>query len=194
MTVLSTAALAVTPFNLNGIEVKGVNQNQEQNITQLLKLQKGEKIDDKKIADIVKKLYATGNFDRVAVDTQANNLIVDVQLKQIVASLNFKGNSLIPTEQIRKTYEDNNVRQGSLLNKDLIDRLNEEVSNFYQSQGYSQVAVSTRYQTLDDGTVNVTVYIDERSKAYLKELTIKGNNSFTQDQILADSKILPNTH
>lgn len=193
MLALSATAIAAQPFNLNDVVVKGVNENQKENITKLLNLHKGDVITDAKVSQIIKTLYATGNFNNVSVNTQGNDLVLDLKLKQVIASLNFKGNSLIPTDQIRKTYEENNIKQGSLVNSELITRLNQEVENFYRSQGYSQVGVSTRYQTLDDGTVNVTVYVDENKKAYLKELKLTGNNSFTQKEILEDSTIQPDT-
>ncbi|RIY33421.1 outer membrane protein assembly factor BamA [Psittacicella hinzii] len=193
MLAISIPALSVTPFQLNNIEVKGVNTSQSQDIIKLLNLQQGTLISDNEIAQIIRKLYATGNFNNVTVDKDGNNLLIDLKLKQTIASVNFKGNSLIPTDQIRKTYEQNNIRQGAILNEDTLTQLNEEVERFYQSQGYSQVSVSTQVSTLDDGTVNVQVIVDENKKAYLRTLNLVGNKTFTEKEILAQSTIRPDT-
>ncbi|RIY32621.1 outer membrane protein assembly factor BamA [Psittacicella gerlachiana] len=193
MLALSIPALAITPFQLNNVEVKGVNQTQSQDIINLLNLKQGSVINDNEIAQIIRKLYATGNFNNVVVNKDGNNLVIDLKLKQTIASVNFKGNSLIPTDQIRKTYEQNNIRQGAILNEDTLTQLNEEVERFYQSQGYAHVAVSTRITTLDDGTVKVEVIVDEKKKAYLKTLNIVGNTTFSEKEILSNSTIRPDT-
>lgn len=194
MLAITAQAFAITPYTLNQVEINGVTKNQGQDILGLLQLKQGTTINDKEIASIIRKLYATGNFTNVAVNPKGNDLVIDLQLKQIIASLNFKGNSLIPTDQIRQTYEQNNIRQGAILNEDALSSLNEEVEKFYQSQGYSQVSVSTKVTTLEDGTVNVDIIVDEKKKAYLQTLNITGNNTFTQKQILSESIIRPGTH
>ncbi|RIY33074.1 outer membrane protein assembly factor BamA [Psittacicella melopsittaci] len=193
MLALSIPALAVSPFQLDSVEVKGVNQSQSQDIIDLLNLKQGATINDNEIAQIIRKLYATGNFNNVSVNKVGNNLVIDLKLKQTIASVNFTGNSLIPTDQIRQTYEQNGIRQGAILNEDTLTQLNEEVERFYQSQGYSQVAVSTRISTLDDGTVNVQVIVDEKKRAYLRTLNIVGNKTFTEKELLSDSTIRPDT-
>lgn len=194
MLAIGATALAVTPFKLNHIEVNGVTKAQQQGILELIQLKSGKLVNDADIASIIKKLYSTGNFTNVAVNKVDDNLVVDLHLKEVIASLNFKGNSVLPTEQIRKTYEENNIRQGARLNSDVIDRLNQEVENFYKAQGYQQVAVNTQYQTLQDGTVNVTILVDEKKKSYLKALVLKGNQTFSESDILSDSVVRPDTH
>ncbi|MFC6276982.1 outer membrane protein assembly factor BamA [Psittacicella hinzii] len=193
MLALSLPTLAVTPFQLDKVEINGVNQSQGQDIIGLLKLSQGTVINDDKIATITRTLYNTGNFTNVTVNKKDNNLVIDLQLKQTIASVNFKGNSLIPTDQIRQTYEQNNIRQGAILNEDTLTQLNEEVEKFYQSQGYSQVSVATKVTTLEDGTVNVDIIVDEKKKAYLKTLNLSGNTHYSQKEILEQSIIRPGT-
>lgn len=194
LAVIAATASAISPFTLKNVEFEGISENQASSLQDLLKLHAGDRVDDKKVADAIRTLYATGNFNNIDIQrTPGDNLKVTLDPKKVIATVNFKGNSLLPTDQIRKSYEDANVRTGARLNSDTIDNLNEAIENFYKSQGFNQVEVSTQYQAREDGTVDVTVYINESKKAYLKELRIVGNKAFTQSQLIKNSKLHPNT-
>lgn len=193
MLALSVSAYAITPFKVENVVINGVNPNQMSALQALIDVKQGTQINDAKVKEVITKLYATGNFNNVIVDKVNNNLVIDVKFKEVIATVNFEGNNLLPTEQIRKSFDDNNVRTGAPFNEDRITALTEEIEKFYQSQGYNHVEVSSAYDKLADGTVNVRILIDEKKKSYLKDLQVTGNNTFTVDQLLTDSLVRPDT-
>jgi outer membrane protein assembly factor BamA len=60
--LVSATAWAFDPFTVRDIQVEGVQRTEAGTIFSYLPIKVGERIDDQKVADAVKALYATGFF------------------------------------------------------------------------------------------------------------------------------------
>jgi len=72
-------AFAIEPFVVRDIRVEGVQRTEAGTIFSYLPIKVGDRIDDQKIAEAVKALYATGFFRDVRLEAQGDVLIVSVQ-------------------------------------------------------------------------------------------------------------------
>src|SRR5690348_18452060 len=89
---ISCAAWAVEPFVVKDIRVEGVQRTEPGTIFSYLPIKVGDRVDDEKISDAVKALYATGFFRDVRLEAQGDVLIVAVQERPTIRSLSFSGN------------------------------------------------------------------------------------------------------
>src|SRR6516164_4224846 len=82
-------ALAFEPFVIKDIRVEGVQRTEAGTVFSYLPVKVGDRIDDEKIAEAVKALYATGFFRDVRLEAQGDVLIVSVQERPTISSLTF---------------------------------------------------------------------------------------------------------
>src|SRR5437879_1493818 len=86
------AALAHEPFVVRDIRVEGVQRTEAGTVFSYLPIKVGDRVDDEKVAEAIKALYATGFFRDVRLEVQEGVLIVSVQERPTISSLNFSGN------------------------------------------------------------------------------------------------------
>jgi len=66
--VQATTAWAFDPFTVKDIRVEGVQRTEAGTIFSYLPIKVGERVDDEKVAQAVKALYATGFFRDVRIE------------------------------------------------------------------------------------------------------------------------------
>jgi outer membrane protein insertion porin family len=86
------AAWAFDPFTVKDIRVEGVQRTEAGTIFSYMPIKVGERVDDEKVAQAVKALYATGFFRDVRIEAQGDVLVVTVQERPTISSLTFVGN------------------------------------------------------------------------------------------------------
>ena len=99
---LSLPSRAADPFVVRDIRVEGVQRTEAGTIFSYLPIKVGERVDDEKLSDAVKALYATGFFRDVRLEREGDVLVVSVQERPTISSLTFVGNKEFDTETIRK--------------------------------------------------------------------------------------------
>src|SRR4051794_35013145 len=87
----SLIAWAVDPFVVRDIRVEGVQRTEAGTIFSYLPIKVGDRIDDQRIAEAVKALYATGFFRDVRLEQQGEVLVVVVEERPTISSLTFAG-------------------------------------------------------------------------------------------------------
>ena len=99
-----------------------------------------------------------------------------------MGTLSIKGNTVFPTEPLRKLYE---IKPGKVYNYSKVEEGNEALRNLYQSRGY--VYAYTNQSLVDEknkpGTVDVVVDVFEGDRFRLGRLEFVGNTK-TQDKVL----------
>ncbi len=96
--VCANAADSVTsshaPINIENFVVKDIKIEGLQRVTlgaALLEIpvRVGDKVDSRDIADIIRSMYASGNYENVQVYRDNNVLVIKVQERPTIASISF---------------------------------------------------------------------------------------------------------
>ena len=129
-------------------------------------------------------------YDYVDPKWMVIRFIVSEGRRYKVGTINFKGNTLFPTNEIVKGItvlgkpDYMKMREGDIFTPKGLTQDVEAVTDFYGSKGY----VDTRVNAIKSantiaGTMDLTFDIQESKKAYIERIDIKGNEK-TKDKVI----------
>lgn len=159
------------------IRVKGNYAISTATILNQLKMRPGDKFTEGILNREIKRLYSTGYFADVFVETEKHPdgmiIIFNVVEKPVVEKIEFQGNARLKS---RKLLTKVKLKEGVLLDFTLISQDMEAIRNYYVEEGYSNVLVDYKIETdPTTGKAILTFIIDEGASLRIKSITYEGN-------------------
>ena len=176
-------AFAIEPFVVRDIRVEGVQRTEAGTIFSYLPIKVGDRIDDQKIAEAVKALYATGFFRDVRLEAQGDVLIVSVQERPTISSLTFTGNKEFDTDTIKKALKDIGIAEARIFDRSALDRAEQELKRQYITRGKYGAKVQTTVTPQERNRVAINFTIEEGESSKIARINIVGNKAFTEKQL-----------
>src|SRR5664279_2911926 len=180
------AAWAFDPFTVKDIRVEGVQRTEAGTIFSYLPIKVGERVDDEKIAQADKALYATGFFRDVRIEAQGDVLVVIVQERPTISSLTFVGNKEFDNDTIKKALKDVGIGEALIFDRSALERSEQELKRQYITRGKYAASVQTTVTPQDRNRVAINFNIVEGDTASISRINIVGNKSFTEKQLRSE--------
>lgn len=95
-------AYAADDFVVRDIRVDGLVRLTPANVSTMLPINSGDRVNEPMIAEAIRTLYATGLFDDIKASRDNDTLVFNVVERPIISKLEFKGNKLIPKEALEQ--------------------------------------------------------------------------------------------
>ncbi len=127
--VLSLPAWAVDPFTVRDIRVEGLQRIEPGTVFASLPLRVGDRYTDDMGAAAIRALFALGLFKDVRLETQGDVLVVVVQERPSVASLEFIGLKEFDKDMLVKALKDVGLSEGRPFDKALADKAEQELKS-----------------------------------------------------------------
>ena len=89
--LLPAMAQAFDPFVVRDIRVEGIQRTDAGTVFGYLPVKVGEKFTEEEATEAIRRLYGTGFFTDVQIQTDNNVVVVVVQERPTIASVNFNG-------------------------------------------------------------------------------------------------------
>ena len=93
---------AFDDFIVNDIRIAGLQRVSTGSIFNTIPLSVGDKIDQRKIVDITRALFATEQFDDIQIGRDGNALIITVAERPSISSIDISGNSALKLKSCLK--------------------------------------------------------------------------------------------
>ena len=183
--VVSLPAWAVDPFTVRDIRVEGLQRIEAGTVFASLPLRVGDRYTDDKGAAAIRALFALGLFKDVRLETQGDVLVVVVQERPSVASVEFIGLKEFDKDVLVKALKDVGLSEGRPFDKALADKAEQELKRQYISRSLYGAEVVSTSTPIDRNRVNLTFTITEGGPAKIAQIDIVGNQAFT-DATLRD--------
>jgi outer membrane protein insertion porin family len=183
--VVSLPAWAVDPFTVRDIRVEGLQRIEAGTVFASLPLRVGDRYTDDKGAAAIRALFALGLFKDVRLETQGDVLVVVVQERPSVASLEFIGLKEFDKDVLVKALRDVGLSEGRPFDKALADKAEQELKRQYISRSLYGAEVVSTATPIDRNRVNLTFTITEGGPAKITQMDIVGNQAFS-DATLRD--------
>jgi outer membrane protein insertion porin family len=183
--MLSLPAWAVDPFTVRDIRVEGLQRIEPGTVFASLPVRVGDRYTDDKGAAAIRALFALGLFKDVRLETQGDVLVVVVQERPSVASVEFIGLKEFDKDVLVKALKDVGLSEGRPFDKALADKAEQELKRQYISRSLYGAEVVSTATPVDRNRVNLTFTITEGGPAKIAQIDIVGNQAFS-DETLRD--------
>ena len=183
--LVSIPAWAVEPFTVRDIRVEGLQRIEPGTVFASLPFRVGDRYSDDQGAAAIRALFALGLFKDVRLETQGDVLVVVVEERPSVASVEFMGLKEFDKDVLTKALKEVGLSEGRPYDKALADKAEQELKRQYIGRSLYGAQVVTTATPLDRNRVNLTFTIIEGGPAKIGQIDIVGNKVFS-DQVLRD--------
>jgi outer membrane protein insertion porin family len=187
----SGQVLAADPFTVKDIRVEGIQRTEAGTVFSYLPVRVGETFTDEKGIAAIKALYATGFFKDVKLEVENGVLIVLVEERPTIASVDFTGTKEFEKDALQKALKEIGVGETRIFDKATVDRAEQELKKQYLSRGLYGAQVTTKVVPIERNRVNVTFEVDEGEIARIKQVNIIGNKAFTDKELREAMELSP---
>ena len=179
----SMPAWAVDPFTVRDIRVEGLQRIESGTVFASLPVRVGDQYTDEKGASAIRDLFALGLFKDVRLETLGDVLVVIVEERPSVASVEFIGLKEFDKEVLLKSLKEVGLVEGRPYDKALADKAEQELKRQYISRSLYGAEVVSTATPIDRNRVNLSFTITEGGPAKIKQIQIVGNKAFTESDL-----------
>lgn len=134
---------------------------------------------------VLRALYETGLFSDVIVKRRgANTLVVDVEERPAIGSINIDGNKKIDTEELSGSLRQADIALGRVYNRSILETVERELRRVYFSAGNYGSQIDIKVEELERNRVALDINIVEGAIARIEHINIVGNESYDDETLL----------
>lgn len=182
-------AQAFSPFVVRDIQVNGIQRVDAGTIFSYLPVKVGEEFTEEQAAEAIQRLYSTGFFSDVKIDTANNVLVVSVNERPTIASISFNGMREFDDKAIIKSLGQVGFGQGRVFDRSMLERAEFELKQQYLSKGKYGVEINPIITPLPRNRVGVSFDIFEGDLAKISQINVIGNKAFSQSTLLDEMEL-----
>ena len=166
---------------INQIKIEGNERIPKETIILFSNIKINDKIDDKKINDILKDLYDSNFFENISIKFDKNTLIIKVTELPIINKISITG---IKAKKIKNNIIKNfSLKERNSFSEFLLKKEIEQIKFNLKNIGYYFAKVEPYVENLDKNLINLEYKITLGEKAKIKKI------SFIGDKIFKDRKL-----
>ena len=172
------------------IEVRGNQRIDADTIRSYFRVGPGERLDNAKIDEALKALYATGLYEDVQISQQGGRLVVTVVENATINRVAFEGNRKVKDETLTTEIQS---RSRGPLSRSTVQADVQRIVEVYRRQGYFNLSVDPKLISQPNNRVDLVFEIREEDKTTVRKIVFVGNNKFS-DWKLNDVVTTQRTH
>ncbi len=182
--MLSHAAWAIDPFTIRDIRLVGIQRVEPGTVFGYLPVRVGEQLNDDRASQAVRALYATSLFNDVRLEVEGDVLVVYLQERPTIASVEVSGAKDISSENMLKALSGLGMAESRIFDRSLLDRAEQEIKRQYLARGLYAAKVTATVTPVERNRVNIALSVEEGDVAKITEIRFIGNTAFSEKQLL----------
>jgi outer membrane protein insertion porin family len=179
LSVTAVSAFATDSFVVRDIRLEGLQRVEPNTVFSYLPIKQGDTFTDDKASDAIRALYATGFFNDVKISTEGDVVIVQVQERPAIGSVDFAGIHEFDKDNLTKALNSVGLSLGRYYDKSLVDRAQQELKRQYLTRGYYAAEVTTTITPIDRDRVGILFSVIEGPSAKIRQINFIGNKVFS---------------
>ena len=178
------AVHAVEPFVVSDIRVEGMQRTEPGTIFAQLPFKVGQRFTEELATESIRKLYATGLYADVRIQTANRVVVVTVQERPTIASITFTGMKEFEPDAIIGNLKQVGFAQGRVFDQSMLEQAQFELKQVYLNKGKYAVEVAPTVTPLPRNRVGINFDLFEGGDSRIREINIIGNSAFTKSRLL----------
>ncbi len=175
----------VHAFVISDIRVEGLQRISAGTVFGAIPYSVGDNIGIHEIRTISRSLFQTESFDDVQVGRDGNVLVIIVQERPTIDTIEFEGNKAIKTEALLEGLESSGLAEGQIFKKVTLEQIASDLERQYVSQGRYDATIETTIENLPRNRVGIKVDVYEGNVSGIRHINVVGNSVF-DDKTLID--------
>lgn len=176
-------AWAAEPFKIRDIQVEGLQRVEPGTVFASIPLRVGDTYSDDKGTASIRALFALGLFKDVRIEVRGDVLVVAVEERPSVASVEFAGTREFDKDVLVKALKDIGLAEGRPFDKALLDRAEQELKRQYINRSLYAAEVVTTVTPVERNRVNLAFTVNEGEPAKISEIRIVGNKAYAESTL-----------
>jgi len=181
---MSAHAQLFDAFEVKDIRVEGIQRTEAGTVFSYLPVKVGETLTADKASKAIKALYATGFFKDVRLEGNQGTLIVMLEERSAVASVDFEGMKEFPKDTLIQGLKDLGLAEGRILDRSLLDKAEQEIKRQYFNRGMYAVQVKATTTPLERNRVAINFQVTEGETTKIRTINIVGARAFSEKELL----------
>ena len=178
-----TSAAAMEPFEVKDIRVEGIQRTEAGTVFSYLPVKVGDTLNDDGAAAAIHALFATGFFTDIKLKNENGVLVVIVQERPSIASVEINGVKDIPKDQLRDNLKFVGLAEGRIFDKAALEKSENELKRLYVARGKYAVSIKTTVTKLERNRVSVTFDVVEGAVSKIRQINLVGNQVFSEKEL-----------
>ncbi len=179
------AELQATGTIVQEVVVTGTRRIEPDAVKAVIGTKVGEPLDQARISEDVRRIYALGFFHNVRVElgrAAGGGVLVTYEVDEnpVIRQVSITGNEELGSDDIKEKLT---VTVGSTVDYPLLLENSARIEAQYQAKGYYLAKVKYVLEPMGDGAVGVNFDVVEGKKLRLTEIDFRGNEALTDSQL-----------
>ncbi|MFN2643365.1 MAG: outer membrane protein assembly factor BamA [Burkholderiales bacterium] len=179
-------AQSFTPFTVKDIRVEGLQRTEPGTVFSYLPVKVGETMNEEKAQAALRALYATGFFKDVRLEMENDVLVVYVEERPAIASIDFSGMKEFEPDNVRKVLREVGMAEGRIFDRAMLESTELEMKRQYLSRGMYAVDIQTTVTPLERNRVGINIAVTEGEIAKIRGINLVGAKAFPEKELLKE--------
>jgi outer membrane protein insertion porin family len=185
----ATAIFAADTFTIEDIRIEGLQRVAPGTVFNYLPVKVGDDFEQRQSSESIKALFKTGFFKDVRLEQDGNTLVVIVEERPSISSVQIDGNKDISTDDLKKALKGIGLVEGKVFDRAVLDKVEQELRRQYYSRGKYGVNVESSVTDQPRNRVAVNINISEGKVATIEQINIVGNNAYSDEELLSQFEL-----
>ncbi|MDP3010666.1 MAG: outer membrane protein assembly factor BamA [Methylococcales bacterium] len=187
----SQAVKADEEFIVRDIQVKGLQRISAGTVYNDFPVTVGQRFSLDRSSAAIRALFKTGFFKDVSLSRVGSTLVINVVERPTIAKIVFEGNKDLSKDDLTKALDKIGLAEGKVFDRQVLDKVEQELSRQYLSHGKYGLQIKTDVSTLTRNRVGINITISEGRVTKIKQINIVGNNAFDDKTLLSKFELSP---
>ncbi len=171
-------------FVVGDIRVEGLQRISEGTVYNYLPVNIGDRMDQRRVQEAVRALFATGFFSDIEMRRDGGTLVVVVLERPSIESFDITGNKDIKTEDLQKSLRAVGLATGKTFDRSVLEEVQGYMTDQYFSRGKYAVRIDTKVEEVPGNKVRIRIEVKEGQRARIRQINLVGNEAFDDEELL----------